>query len=61
MVQEGPLHVGGEDHKIVKIWWKSSKLGNVFTWVKDNQVPSRTTIRKAKVESRRGYKRDLFM
>ena len=37
------------------------KLGDIFAWVQDNQVPSRTTITKAEVDSRRGYKKDLFM
>ena len=33
----------------------------MFAWVKDNQVPSRTTITKAKVDSGRGYKKDILM
>ena len=51
VVQEGPFHVGGEDCKIIKIRWKSSNLGEIFAWVKDNQVPSRTSIREAKAQT----------
>ena len=29
-VQEGPIHVAGEDHQIVKIGRKSYKLGEIF-------------------------------
>ena len=36
-------------------------FGMLFAEVKDNQVPIRTTIKKAKVDSGRGYNKDLFM
>ena len=33
----------------------------MFAWVKDYQIPSRTTIMRAKVDSGREYKKDLLM
>ena len=60
-VQEGPHHVAEEGHKIVKIGWKSTRLGKLLAWVKDYQVPTWTTITKAKVDSGRGYNKDLIM
>ena len=33
----------------------------MFAWVKDYQVPSRTSLTKTKVESRRQYKKELIM
>ncbi len=38
-VQKGPLHVGGEDHKIVKLEWELTKLCNMFAWVRNKHVP----------------------
>ncbi len=60
-VQEGPHHVGGEDHKIYKIGRKSIKLGQIIALITNDHVQSGNTVTKVNVDSGREYNKDIYM